>query len=99
LGLPWEKIFVKYFTKKVLTPAGPGWYTPGRLLDLDKIFYRAHPHTRNFGYFQAPKQKQALTKQPKLKYNYSYDKFGGGQGHERSVTFFGIAAAMAMQWS
>ncbi len=28
-----------------------------------------------------------------------YDKFGGGQGKERSVTFFGIAAAMAMQWS
>ena len=27
-----------------------------------------------------------------------YDKFGGGQGKERSVTFFGIAAAMAMQW-
>ena len=27
-----------------------------------------------------------------------YDKFGGGQGHERSRTFFGIAAAMAMQW-
>ena len=24
-----------------------------------------------------------------------YDKFGGGQGKERSVTFFGIAAAMA----
>lgn len=28
-----------------------------------------------------------------------YDKFGGGQGHERSKTFFGIAAAMAEQWS
>ena len=27
-----------------------------------------------------------------------YDKFGGGRGHERSITFFGIAAAMAMQW-
>jgi hypothetical protein len=27
-----------------------------------------------------------------------YDKFGGGQGKERSVTFFGIAAAMANQW-
>jgi hypothetical protein len=27
-----------------------------------------------------------------------YDKFGGGQGKERSVTFFGIAAAMADQW-
>lgn len=27
-----------------------------------------------------------------------YDKFGGGQGHERSKTFFGIAAAMAEQW-
>ena len=27
-----------------------------------------------------------------------YDKFGGGQGNERSVTFFGIAAAMALQW-
>ncbi|MGA0347117.1 MAG: hypothetical protein ACO3N9_11320 [Alphaproteobacteria bacterium] len=27
-----------------------------------------------------------------------YDKFGGGQGKERSVTFFGIAAAMALQW-
>ena len=27
-----------------------------------------------------------------------YDKFGGGQGHERSITFFGIAAAMAEQW-
>ena len=27
-----------------------------------------------------------------------YDKFGGGQGKERSVTFFGLAAAMADQW-
>ena len=27
-----------------------------------------------------------------------YDKFGGGQGKARSVTFFGIAAAMALQW-
>ena len=27
-----------------------------------------------------------------------YDKFGGGQGKERSVTFFGLAAAMATQW-
>ena len=27
-----------------------------------------------------------------------YDKFGGGQGKERSITFFGIAAAMALQW-
>lgn len=27
-----------------------------------------------------------------------WDKFGGGDGHKRSVTFFGIAAAMAMQW-
>jgi len=27
-----------------------------------------------------------------------YDKFGGGQGKERSVTFFGIASAMALQW-
>jgi|TARA_R110000823_G_scaffold21145_1_gene64033 hypothetical protein len=24
---------------------------------------------------------------------------GGGSGHERSVTYFGIASAMAMQWS
>ena len=30
--------------------------------------------------------------------NTGYDKFGGGQGKERSVTFFGIAAAMALQW-
>ena len=30
--------------------------------------------------------------------NTGYDKFGGGQGKERSVTFFGIAAAMASQW-
>ena len=30
--------------------------------------------------------------------NTGYDKFGGGQGKERSVTFFGIAAAMATQW-
>lgn len=27
-----------------------------------------------------------------------YDKFGGGKGKERSVTFFGIASAMALQW-
>jgi len=27
-----------------------------------------------------------------------YDKFGGGKGHQRSVTYFGIAAAMAEQW-
>ena len=30
--------------------------------------------------------------------NTGYDKFGGGQGKERSVTFFGVAAAMASQW-
>lgn len=28
-----------------------------------------------------------------------YDKFGGGRAKQRSVTFFGIAAAMALQWS
>jgi len=25
-------------------------------------------------------------------------KLGGGSGHERSITYFGIAAAMAEQW-
>ena len=30
--------------------------------------------------------------------NTGYDKFGKGKGKERSVTFFGIAAAIAEQW-
>jgi hypothetical protein len=32
------------------------------------------------------------------KMNLAYSKTGGGSGHKRSVTFQGVADAMALQW-
>jgi len=58
----------------------------------DNLFYQTTIVQPEFLYYNSKKTKSGLSK-------YSiFGKLGKGHGHERSITFPGVAQEMARQW-